>query len=100
MIKYFPVGDSLHLIDLGIMKKLLLGWRDGKFGSLNTQWSANVVTGLSESMLLMHFLEHFKDFYGVDYMSSNVHNLSNLVDDVRRFGTLPGFSAYPFENKI
>uniref|UniRef100_A0A182X301 Uncharacterized protein n=1 Tax=Anopheles quadriannulatus TaxID=34691 RepID=A0A182X301_ANOQN len=26
------VADQLHLIDLGIMKRLLLGWRDGKLG--------------------------------------------------------------------
>lgn len=175
MIKDFPVGDSLHLIDLGIMKKLLIGWRDGKFGTMNTKWPASTVTNLSKkllqlrmpreihrairgldcighwkglefrtflhyvsivvlkpilspdvyehflsffcaiticsseahsnlvdlaNMLLMHFLDHFKDFYGEDYVSSNVHNLSHLVDDVKRFGILPKFSAYPFENKL
>lgn len=26
MIKAFPVADSMHLIDLGIMKRLLIGW--------------------------------------------------------------------------
>uniref|UniRef100_A0AAG5DQ99 Uncharacterized protein n=1 Tax=Anopheles atroparvus TaxID=41427 RepID=A0AAG5DQ99_ANOAO len=26
------VGDRLHLIDLGVMKRLLLGWRDGTLG--------------------------------------------------------------------
>lgn len=175
MIKDFPVGDSLHLIDLGIMKKLLLGWRDGKFGSMNTKWPASVVHNLSKRLLqlrmpreihravrgldcvghwkglefrtflqyvsivvlkpilspdvyehflsffcavticsseshanllnlanelLMHFLDYFKDFYGEDYVSSNVHNLCHLVDDVERFGILPKFSAYPFENKL
>ncbi|CAG9789833.1 unnamed protein product [Diatraea saccharalis] len=29
LVKDFPVGDSLHLIDLGIMKRLLVAWRDG-----------------------------------------------------------------------
>lgn len=175
MIKDFPIGDSLHLVDLGIMKKLLLGWRDGKFGKINTKWPANVTTDLSKRllqlrlpreihravrgldcvghwkglefrtfllyvsivvlkpilssdvyehflsffcavticsseshthhlkiahMLIMHFLDHFKDFYGEDYISSNVHNLSHLVDDVERFGILSKFSAYPFENKL
>ena len=175
MIKDFPVGDSLHLIDLGITKKLLLGWRDGKFGTLNTKWPAITVTNLSQkllqlkmpreihralrgldcighwkglefrtflhyvsivvlkpflssdvyehflsffcaiticsseghshlldlaNMLLAHFLNHFKDFYGEDYVSSNVHNLCHLVDDVKRFGILSKFSAYPYENKL
>ncbi|XP_055522641.1 uncharacterized protein LOC129716829 [Wyeomyia smithii] len=175
MIKDFAVGDSLHLIDLGIMKKLLLGWRDGKFGSYNTKWPANVTVNLSKrllqlrmpheihralrgvdcighwkglefrtflnyvsivvlkpilssevyehflsffcaiticssesythlldlaDMLLMHFHDHFKDIYGEDYVSSNVHNLTHLIDDVKRFGILSRFSAYPFENKL
>lgn len=37
MIEDIPVGDSLHLIDLGIMKKCLIGWRDGKIGSYRTK---------------------------------------------------------------
>uniref|UniRef100_A0A182HYW6 Uncharacterized protein n=1 Tax=Anopheles arabiensis TaxID=7173 RepID=A0A182HYW6_ANOAR len=32
MIRDIIVADRLHLIDLGIMKRLLLGWRDGKLG--------------------------------------------------------------------
>lgn len=31
------VGDRLHLIDLGVMKRLLLGWRDGTLGK--RKWS-------------------------------------------------------------
>lgn len=31
MINAFPVGDSLHLLHLGVMKRLLFGWRDGTF---------------------------------------------------------------------
>lgn len=33
MIKSFPVGDELHLLHVGIMKKLLLGWLEGTFGN-------------------------------------------------------------------
>ena len=51
-------------------------------------------------ILLSNYVETFRDFYGEDYMTSNVHNLSHLVDDVRKFGVLSSFSAYPFESRL
>lgn len=33
-------------------------------------------------------------------MTSNVHNLTHLVDDVKRYGELDTFSTYPFENML
>lgn len=38
MVADFPVADSLHLIDLGIVKKKLVGWRDGT--TYNVKWSS------------------------------------------------------------
>lgn len=175
MIKDFAIGDSLHLIDLGIMKKLLLGWRDGHIGTYRTKWPAQVSSEMTKKLLqlrmpveihrsirgldclshwkglefrtflhyvsivvlksvlqpdvyehflvffcaiticssqmyssmldlahllLTHFIEQFKHLYGEDYITSNVHNLIHLVDDVKRFGPLHKFSAYPFESKL
>lgn len=175
MIEDFPVGDSLHLIDLGIVKKCLLGWRDGSFGNYKTKWCAKdiatvsnflenckmpseihrsvrgldvlchwkgseyhtficylgfvilkevlptdvyqhflkffcAVTILSSKIynnfldlaqaLMDHYVEHYRDFYGEDYMTSNVHNLTHLVDEVKKFGPLSTFSAYPFESRL
>lgn len=175
MIEDFPVGDSLHLLDLGIMKKLLIGWRDGNIGSYRTKWPARITSETSKKLLqirtpaeihrairgldcvahwkgsefrtflhyvsivvlkpilpadvyehflafycavticsseeftqfldlahelLMHFIEHFKKIYGEDYITSNVHNLSHLVDEVKKFGILSNFNAYPFESKL
>lgn len=176
MVEDFPVGDSLHLIDLGIMKRCLLGWRDGSFGTYISKWCykdiktvsdflikckmpieihrairdigvlahwkateyrtfllylsitilKRVLTAevyqhfllffcaiticttdvhiqkllpLAESML-EHYIEHYRDFYGEHYMTSNVHNLSHLIHEVRRFGILSMFNAYPFENRL
>ena len=48
MIKAFPVADSLHLIDLGIMKTFLMGWRFGKFNKLQGKWRANEILEISE----------------------------------------------------
>lgn len=174
MIEDFPISDSLHLIDLGVMKRLLVGWRDGNFEKLLTKWRASdkqkvsdflrvcklpfeihrSARGLDELLhwkavefrsffyylsiiilpevmskepyehflllfcaiticssqkysslldlseqLLLHFVENFKTFYG-NYVTSNIHNLVHVTDEVRKFGPLNTFNAYPFENML
>lgn len=59
---------------------------------------ANLVE-LAHTMLI-HYVECYAKIYGQDYITSNVHNLNHLVEDVKRFGILSKFSAYPFENKL
>lgn len=49
---------------------------------------------------LEFFLEKFKIIYGTAYFTSNIHNLSHLSDDVKRFGPLNTFNTYPFEGKL
>lgn len=175
MIEDFPVGDSLHLIDLGIMKRLLIGWRDGSFGTYITKWCARDIEKVSQFLLscklpkeihrkmralnvlsywkgseyrcflyflsfiilkdvlcgeayhhfltffcaiticsneeytiyfrlaeklLFFFIEHFRDLYGEEHMTSNIHNLSHIIDEVQKFGKLQRFNTYPFENKL
>lgn len=175
MVEQFPVSDSLHLIHLGIMKRLLTGWKDGNFFKLKTKWCArdidhvNLFLGKCKlpseihravrtldcmaywkateyrtflhylSLIILqevlpadayhhflslfcsvticyspkynhllrltkemfeYFVENYKHFYGADYITSNVHNLLHVADEVERFGPLPTFDAYPFENKL
>lgn len=175
MIEDFVVGDSLHLVDLGLMKKCLLGWRDGHFGNYKSKLRASEILKISDWLknrkmprelhravrgldclahwkgtefrtfllylgivvlkpflapdvyehflafycaivmcssdsfaqwlnvaekLFSHFIEGFCNIYGEDYITSNVHNLSHIVDEVRRFGKLSNFNAYPFESKL
>lgn len=175
MIKHFPVGDSLHLIDLGVMKKCLLGWKDGRFGNFHTKWSAKDINIVSDFLmkckmpcemhravrglnclshwkglefrtflhylgiiilkdvlpqdayehflvffcaiticssatysslldvaetLLNHYIEYYRDIYGECNITSNIHNLHHLIDEVRSFGILTTFNAYPFESKL
>lgn len=175
MVNDFPVADCLHLLDLGVMKRLLIGWRDGNFAKLVTKWRSQQIdevmiflnkcklpSEIHRSVrgidclahwkaseyrtflfylsiiilpdvlpqdvfahflflycgiticssneykhylplakeLLKYFVEHYKDFYGLDYLTSNVHNLLHVVEEVERFGPLQTFSAYPFENKL
>uniref|UniRef100_A0A182PX67 Transposase domain-containing protein n=1 Tax=Anopheles epiroticus TaxID=199890 RepID=A0A182PX67_9DIPT len=42
-------SDALHLFYLGVMKRLLLGWRDGKLGKF-CKWSADVCNAVSSRL--------------------------------------------------
>ncbi|KAF4513995.1 UNVERIFIED_CONTAM: hypothetical protein B566_EDAN017695, partial [Ephemera danica] len=48
--------------------------------------------------LLNNFIHDFRTLYNEENVSINIHALSHLCDDVRRFGPLEQFSAFPFEN--
>ena len=50
--------------------------------------------------LLLTCVENMKVLYGPGMMVYNVHGLVHLADDVRVFGALDNFSAFPFENKL
>lgn len=176
LVADFPIADSLHILDLGIMKRCLVGWTRGTFKK-NAKWSATdikeigillqncntcmpneihrsvraldtlsywkrteyrtfllylgpvVLKDYLQPHIYKHFLQLFcavtictsdiysevlhvadslfKDYiegyiqiYGKDTISSNVHNLCHVVNDIRRFGNLTSISAYPFENML
>lgn len=46
------------------------------------------------------YIKKYIELYGNDSISSNVHNLCHIVEDVRKFGPLPFISSYPFENTL
>ncbi|XP_058451148.1 uncharacterized protein LOC131430301 [Malaya genurostris] len=168
------VGDRLHLIDLGVMKRLLNGWRDGSLG-FETKLSSQQITDISTMLcniqlpsevhrkfrgldfvsfwkgtefsaflhyasivvlkkylpasayhhfllffcsitllssnayranwhvaraMLKAFISEFMTLYGKQYITSNLHNLQHIVDEVEVFGPLNTISAYPFENSL
>lgn len=172
MIRDFVVADPLHLLELGVMKRLLIGWKSGNmacpkwddtelseinallvkiktpreinrcarslqiFSFWKGQEFRNFLIYFSVVALKKHlssryynhflklfcavrlassdkyldsnvgliklliddFLVEFKSIYGPQFMTSNIHNLLHLIDDVSRFGTLSSISAYPFES--
>jgi len=49
-------------------------------------------------LLLQYYVETFIILYGKENASHNTHNLLHLCDDVKKFGSLQEFSAFPFEN--
>lgn len=46
------------------------------------------------------YIEGCIEIYKKHSIGSNVHNLTHIVDDVKRFGCLSSISAYPFENRL
>lgn len=50
--------------------------------------------------LIKDFLNGVKILYGAQYCCSNMHNLLHLIEDVKRFGPLNSFDAYPFKSKL
>lgn len=78
MVEQFPVGDALHLLHLGIMKRCLLGWRDGLFKKLKkkgddegdeedgrlkkqtiARLSANAINAISEHLICFKLPSEF-----------------------------------------
>uniref|UniRef100_A0A8W7M2U2 Transposase domain-containing protein n=1 Tax=Anopheles arabiensis TaxID=7173 RepID=A0A8W7M2U2_ANOAR len=174
IVKGIPVADILHLIHYGMMRRFVLGWRDGKLG-LKTKWSAQLAEEISSLLVKIRlpveihrsfrgvdmarfwkateygsflnyasivilkdrmsemYFEHFKLFfcaitlmsskayinnwkmagemlnrfvidfealYGERYLTSNIHNLQHICEEVLKFGPLYSFSTYPFENHL
>lgn len=174
MVEDVIVSDALHLLELGVMRKLLNGWRTGSM-TKRAKWSTKDKQEISKFLvgirfpseihrrmrslefvslwkgleyrnflnyvglvllkdylpekfyhhflylfcavricsvemyshflpvardLLNDFINDYKDLYGLEYLTSNVHNLSHIVDEVERFGSLYTLTAYPFENYL
>ncbi|XP_035912909.1 uncharacterized protein LOC118512515 [Anopheles stephensi] len=173
MIEDIIISDRLHLLDLGIMRKLLKGWVLGRLGQ--PKWSTATCIAFSKALkaiklpneihrsfrniqdinywkaseyssflhyasvgvlkdyiaddqykhfmlffcaitifssnayrsyweyggqLLKSFVTQFPQIYGTRYMTSNVHNLLHVVEEIKKFGPLNTLSAYPFENEL
>ncbi|XP_058128338.1 uncharacterized protein LOC131291482 [Anopheles ziemanni] len=167
------VADRLHLIDLGIMKRLLVGWRNGTLGKRKwDQTQSELITQALQTIklpseihrklrtlkyvnfwkgseyasflhyasivllkehlednvyehfllffcsvtlffssvyqlywpvageMMKKFVEDYASIYGERYISSNVHNLQHILEEVEHFGPLNTISTYPFENKL
>ena len=62
-----------------------------RFCKLHCDYAAQLLTVCVENMKLL---------YGEGMIVYNVHGLIHLADDVRRFGALDNFSAFPFENEL
>lgn len=48
--------------------------------------------------LILHFVASYAQIYQKCFMSHNMHSILHLSDDVKKFGPLNSFSAFPFES--
>lgn len=51
-------------------------------------------------LALQKFVYRSENLYGPTFNTYNVHGLLHLISDVRRFGCLDSFSAFPYENNM
>lgn len=50
--------------------------------------------------LLLYFVQQFKILYGEQYVTSNLHYLIHLNEDVKMYGPLDSYSTFDFENHM
>jgi len=50
--------------------------------------------------LLVSFVQSASTLYGDDFVVYSMHGLVHLANDVKRYGSLDDFSAFPFENEL
>lgn len=62
--------------------------------------SRNTIMINKAEVMLKIFVKRVAEHYGVEFISYNVHGLLHLSDDVRNYGPLDSFSAFPYENNM
>jgi len=50
--------------------------------------------------LLLYFVQQFKILYGEQYVTSNLHYLIHLNEDVKTYGPIDSYSTFDFENHM
>lgn len=73
MISAFPTSDSLHLLDLGIMKRCMIRWIYGEKG-YTRKWSKNTIANASK------LLESYQKYMPVD-----MHRALRNLDCVKKW---------------
>lgn len=69
-VKQFVVADSLHLIPLGVMKRMLTGWHSGSLG-YDTKWSHKESLSISNTLKQIKMPKEFtRKVRGLDELSN------------------------------
>lgn len=68
MIEDIPVGDSLHLLHQGIMKRFLVEFKVGSLG-FDTKWDSRTVADINEKLLKVEVpMEIHRPVRSLDYL--------------------------------
>uniref|UniRef100_A0A182KBA3 Uncharacterized protein n=1 Tax=Anopheles christyi TaxID=43041 RepID=A0A182KBA3_9DIPT len=135
IIKCISLADELHLLHIGLMKKLIKVYAEGsltpftKWKSADSKEVSNILVKIklpqeihramrplkylaywkgSEFPKILKlngitrklFLNKLKQINGKSHVTSTVHNLLHIAEDVREFGPLPTISSYPFKGRL
>lgn len=60
----------------------------------------NAVAINKAEIMLKIFVQRASEHYGIEFLSYNVHGLLHLANDVKNYGLLDSFSAFPYENNM
>lgn len=119
-VSKFPLDYMLHIVCLGVIKRLLMLWREGP---RNFRLSPVQLSRISEKLreyrgkmptefvrqsflnyatqLLRYFVSLSREFYGDNFVVYNVHNLIHLWEDCHNYDTsLDNISSFPFKNYL
>lgn len=67
MVKDFAIGDVLHLIDLGVMKRFICGWKIGNLNNKNAKWAAADINDISDFLNQLKLPQEFnRQLRGLD----------------------------------
>ena len=50
--------------------------------------------------LVVNFILSFQKIYGMENVTFNIHALSHITEDVKRYGSLERYSAFIFESYL
>ncbi|GAA6081499.1 uncharacterized protein LOC113076649 isoform X1 [Tachysurus ichikawai] len=105
MVTCFP-HDYMHLVCLGVMRRLLDLWISTT-GPLHCRISSIQASMVSDRLIALRnyipceFARRplaLSDLYGEEFLVYNIHGLVHLSEDVKIHGNLDLISGFPFEN--
>lgn len=110
MINDLPIGDSLHLLDYGVTKRLLIDWVVLALGNIDAKWSRNQFAAVSDRLasfkapaeiraLLqvrdLHSLKHWKAIeFQIFELYYGIAALKNIMPDYIYIHFILYFCAY------
>jgi hypothetical protein len=87
-----------NVVDLAVYEHFLL-FHTGIAILISNKHLSNYGTDFAGELLNV-FVSHSEVIYGSQFCIYNVHILCHLSDDVKTYGALHNFSAFPFENYL
>lgn len=95
----------LHYLGVVVFKSVL---REQEYNHFLKLFCAVILCSNDNYLKYLHiaktlfdeYVEDYIDLYGIDTITSNVHNLSHIVDDVQKFGNLTKIDSYMYENAL